>query len=135
MVVLMIGSISHGDAILTAYVRDERPEGWRSFKAPKGRRFVFLLLGTVDKDAAGFDVDGALNELGWHYGDTLVTSALHLADALEAGPLRDSDRLPKGEDAGTAAECEASQSGAGTAIAQPPEITPQIPSEDTPNAS
>jgi hypothetical protein len=63
------GSITHGDGIMTAYVRDERPGGWRSFKAPKGKRFVFLLLGTADKDAANFDADAALNDLGWHFRD------------------------------------------------------------------
>jgi hypothetical protein len=60
-------SITHGDAVMTSYIRDERPLGWRSFKAPKGKRFVFLLLGVADKDATNFDADAALNALGWHF--------------------------------------------------------------------
>ena len=54
-----------GDAILTSYVKDERPNAWVSYKAPDGERFAFLLLGTVPKDATEFDVDAALNGLGW----------------------------------------------------------------------
>jgi hypothetical protein len=66
----MPDAIVHGDAILTSYLRDERPNGSRGFKAPKGRRFVLLLLGTVDKQATVFDVDAALNELGWLFCDS-----------------------------------------------------------------
>ena len=57
--------MKRGDAIFTASARDEREHGWVSYKAPKGHRFVFLLLGTVEKDAYDFDVDGSLNRLGW----------------------------------------------------------------------
>jgi hypothetical protein len=56
-----------GDAIFTSSFKDEHPGGWVSYKAPKGRQFVFLVLGTVEKDAADFDVDGALNSIGWQF--------------------------------------------------------------------
>jgi hypothetical protein len=35
-----------------------------SFKAPKGKRFMFLLLGTMSDDNE-FDSERALRELGW----------------------------------------------------------------------
>ena len=66
----MIGHIEIGDAIFSTTMRDERAFGWRSFKAPKGQRFVLLLLGTVDKEASNFDADAALNRLGWHFRDS-----------------------------------------------------------------
>jgi hypothetical protein len=56
-----------GDAVLTSHIKDERNHAWRSYKAPKGKRFVLLVLGAVDKDAEGFDVNAALNALGWHF--------------------------------------------------------------------
>lgn len=64
-----MGDLTIGDAIFTGYMKDERAFGWRSFKAPKGKRFVLLLLGTVEKDATNFDADAALNALGWHFQD------------------------------------------------------------------
>ena len=60
-----MGPMRHGDAVFCTNVKDERERGWFSYRAPKGERFVFLLLGTVPKDAYDFDVDGALNRLGW----------------------------------------------------------------------
>lgn len=59
-----------GDGIFTTNVKDERSHGWVSYKAPEGKRFVFLLLGTVEKDAQEFDVDARLEELGWFYRDS-----------------------------------------------------------------
>lgn len=56
-----------GDALFSASVKDEREHGWLQYKAPQDRRFVLLLIGTVAKDAHEFDVDAALNRLGWFF--------------------------------------------------------------------
>ncbi|AFU87301.1 hypothetical protein CcrMagneto_gp131 [Caulobacter virus Magneto] len=40
-----------------------------TFKAPKGERFVFLLLGTEKKGGPALDVVAALQRLGWHPED------------------------------------------------------------------
>ena len=65
----MSGAIQHGDAVLTTLIKDERPHGWRQFRAPKGKRFVMLLLGTTEKESSGsdIDVDAMLEELGWEF--------------------------------------------------------------------
>lgn len=36
-----------------------------TFKPPRGQQFAVLLLGTADRRADDFDVDAALNELGY----------------------------------------------------------------------
>lgn len=36
-----------------------------TFKPPSGRQFVVLLLGTAELGASDFDIDAALNDLGY----------------------------------------------------------------------
>ncbi len=38
-----------------------------SFKAPKGREFVVLLIGDVEKGTISVDVEKMLNDLGFYY--------------------------------------------------------------------
>lgn len=82
-----------GDFVTMRHCRTVFDHGWADYKAPKGHRFVFAVLGlTKDDGSEPFDGEAALNRLGWFFRDS------------------GSDR--NGEDpAKTGAECEASQSG------------------------
>lgn len=62
--------IQIGDTLLTTTlkVRDQ-PKNYNieaSFKAPKGKAFVVLLLGVAD-ETSEFSPEKALNDLGWFF--------------------------------------------------------------------
>jgi hypothetical protein len=47
-----------------AFSDDRRVTG--TFKPPRGKQFAVLLLGTADKSAQDFDIEAALNALGFY---------------------------------------------------------------------
>lgn len=64
-----------GDAVLMRSVKsdhfDKDTGRWAAtytFKAPKGKAFMFVLLGAIDtSDATQFDTEPSLNDLGWYF--------------------------------------------------------------------
>jgi len=63
-------SVGPGDIINMASFTAYQPNVQASFKAPRGRVAVFMLLGDADKKSPDtFDCHKALNDLGWHRED------------------------------------------------------------------
>lgn len=67
----MIHQLLNGDATFcTTFNKkvfgDNGSELTFGFKPPRGRKFVVLLLGTAPKNATEFDIERALNELGFY---------------------------------------------------------------------
>lgn len=56
-----------GDVITTTNIRHEFTGGSLGFRAPKGRRFVLVLLGDEDKADEGekLDCEAVFKSLGW----------------------------------------------------------------------
>lgn len=58
------------DTVFTSRIRAEGKSGWAHYNAPKGKRFVFLLLGTHPKDSDDlFNPEKVLNDFGWFFRD------------------------------------------------------------------
>lgn len=59
-----------GDVITTFSVRHEFTHGSLGYKAPKGQRFVLVLLGVEDKadDGEKLDCEAVFKALGWVRG-------------------------------------------------------------------
>ena len=53
-----------GDVVSAKNIRAVMGKGWMEFKAPKGSRFVFIMLG-VETDESPLDPTEALHALGW----------------------------------------------------------------------
>lgn len=55
-----------GDVVYSPSFKNVRPNLQLGYKAPRGRTFVFLLLGEASKtDPDVFDAEKALRALGW----------------------------------------------------------------------
>jgi hypothetical protein len=63
---MQIGDVVPTKSIMANFVLPKGRSGLTavSFKAPKGERFMFLLLGTMRQDNE-FDSERALRDLGW----------------------------------------------------------------------
>ncbi len=63
-----IGDIVSTTAFRAEFGRKGGEGGWASYRAPKGERLVFLLLGSAPTDgSAPLDAEKVLNALGWTF--------------------------------------------------------------------
>lgn len=62
-----------GDLVFMSSYTDVLPHARLSYKVPKDRLAVFVLLGTMErKEGASFDAVKALNDLGWVRADSIA---------------------------------------------------------------
>lgn len=82
-------SVDKGDVVCMAGFTAWQPNIQASFKPPKGRVAMFLLLGDADKkNPESFDPAQALNSIGWHREDGDLIESLTADLELAAGTLR-----------------------------------------------
>lgn len=65
-----------GDVLPMASIRVVHATGWLNYKAPKGERFIVVLLGSEPVDGSKpIDPKAVFNALGWHEASDLTPGA------------------------------------------------------------